>query len=396
MNINTLGVKIKKCLLCSLAFLSLFLLQSNITAENRTITVNGTTREYIIEVPSSYNGTVPHDLILVYHGMTGTAQQTTFTGFHNYGNTDKFITIYPQGLADIPNYFDPGTFTTGWKFEVSNNRDVTFTEVLLDSLNDEFTLNPNGVFVTGISNGGYFSDILACNIGDNLAAIAPVIGGTPLYPTSPCSITKILPVFHLGSEFDSIVDIENLRRATDYWVTHNNCDTAPVIEDICEVYYDNDQNDIVYKCEFACIVNGVVVTAKDLGCHTWPSTYNGYSFNTTDMVLDFFRKQGLGDTSSAIHSYYNFYSNNTVFSQNSLTFFSNKAILTFTLPTAGNVSLSIYTLNGSEVVELINNKLLEAGKHRVSIGKASLSNGTYVIKMQVDNLHFCNKMIVTW
>ena len=57
-----------------------------------------------------------------------------FTGFHDYGDQDHFITIYPQGLDDIDNPFNPGTTTTGWKFEIADNRDVTFTEVLLDSL----------------------------------------------------------------------------------------------------------------------------------------------------------------------------------------------------------------------------------------------------------------------
>lgn len=357
-----------------------------IFAEDKTIMVDGTPREYIIEVPSNYDGTVPYDLILVYHGMGGTAQQTLFTGFHNSGNSDKFITIYPQGLEDIEDIFNPGEFTTGWKFEVQNNRDVTFTEVLLDTLFKEYNLKEKEVYVTGISNGGYFSDILACNSGDRLAAIAPVIGGYPLEVQSfPCPITQNLPVLHLGTEFDAIVDIAHLQSATKFWTQHNAC-TDTTQEDICTIYSGTDPRAVVYHCEFECLVNGQPVTEKTNGCHTWPAAFTGYSFETTDMILDFFREFGLGDNSNHIQIPFN------TKSGKSCSIIIHNSRITFSLDKPSRVSLAVYTLRGARIVQLIDNQFLHSGTHSTALDTHLTGSGMYLITMQTGTFSYTGKV----
>lgn len=361
---------------------------SSISAEERTINVNGTIREYIIEVPANYSGSVRHDLIIVYHGMSGTASQTMFTGFHNSGAQDHFITIYPQGLDDIDNPFNPGTTTTGWKFEIANNRDVTFTEVLLDTLEAEFNLRHDGIYITGISNGGYFSDILACNIGDRLAAIAPVIGGYQWLTSSACAVSQNLPIFHLGTEFDAVVDIENLRGATEFWIGHNNCDDTPVQQGICDVYSGSENDAVVYHCEFECLVNGVPVTEKNTACHTWPASYTGYSFEATEMILDFFREYGLGSNTSilnapdiVIHDYV----------YNSL---SHETRVQFHLSGTHRISLALYNLSGRKVMQVINNKLMKPGNHSVVVDNEGLSKGAYIVRFQVNNGLYNKKILI--
>lgn len=355
-------------------------------AEDKTIMVDGTLREYIIEVPSNYDGTVPYDLILVYHGMGGTAQQTTFTGFHSSGNSDKFITIYLQGLDDIEDIFNPGQTTTGWKFDVQNNRDVTFTEVLLDTLYKEYNIKEKEVYVTGISNGGYFSDILACNSGDRLAAIAPVIGGYPLEVQSfPCPITQNLPVLHLGSEFDAIVDIAHLQSATKFWKQHNACSDSTQ-EDICTIYSGKDPRAVVYHCEFECLENGVPVTEKKTSCHTWPTAFTGYPFETTDMILDFFREFGLGDNSNHIQTPFN-----TKNSKSCSIIIHNKQI-TFSLDKPSRVSLAVYTLRGARIVQLIDNQLLHSGTHSTALNTHLTGSGMYLITLQTGTISYTGKL----
>ncbi len=48
-----------------------------LSAEDKTITVDGTIREYIIEVPADYDRSIPYDPVTVYHGMGGTAANIT-------------------------------------------------------------------------------------------------------------------------------------------------------------------------------------------------------------------------------------------------------------------------------------------------------------------------------
>lgn len=359
-----------------------------VSAEERTINVNGTIREYIIEVPVNYSNSLRHDLIIVYHGMTGTASQTMFTGFHNSGAQDHFITVYPQGLDDIDNPFNPGTTTTGWKFEIANNRDVTFTEVLLDTLETEFNIRHDGIYITGISNGGYFSDILACNIGDRLAAIAPVIGGYQWLSSSACSISENLPIFHLGTEFDAVVDIENLRGATEFWIGHNNCDDTPVQQGICDVYKGSEQDAVVYHCEFECLVNGVPVTEKNTECHTWPTSFTGYSFEATDMILDFFREYGLGSNTSIFNSPDN------VIRDYAYNPFTHETKVLFHLAGTHRISLAVYNLSGQKIAQLISNKPMKKGKHSIAVDNSELSKGAYILRLQVGDNSYSKKMLI--
>ena len=367
--------------------LTVFLMVTSV-AEQRTIDVGGTTREYIIEVPSNYTASMQHDLVLVFHGMGGTATNTMFTGFHDHGAADHFITVYPQGLGDIDNVFKPGETTTGWKFETSNNRDVVFTETLLDSLESEFTIRHDGIYVTGISNGGYFSDILACNIGDRLGAIAPVIGGYGWLTYAGCPVSQNLPVMHLGTEFDAIVDIKHLRDATAFWVNHNNCNPTPVKEGICDVYTGTGQAAEVKHCEFVCLVGGVPATSKNAGCHTWPMDYTGYSFEATDMILAFFRNHGLGGQASLSYPEAGL----APYPAAGLTIQGNR--VRFTLAGTGTVSLNLYSLAGKRTVPLIRSRKMQPGDHSVLIDPSRLCIGTFILALRSNGRCYSKKMVI--
>lgn len=253
-----------------------------------TIVVHGTHREYVIDLPQSYEPGQSYGLVLCFHGLGGTALSTrAFTMFHHFGDSLRFITVYPQGLL-IDSPLAPGTQELGWEFSLTDNRDVAFVDALLDSLIDEYSVDESKVFVTGVSNGGFFSDILGCRLGDRLSAIAPEIGGYPLL--TGCSLSKPLPMLRLGTPDDEIVGIENLRAATAFWVEHNGCDAVPLGDGMCESYGRCNSGVEVMHCEFACIKGGLYTM-----CHTWPGPPN-YDFWTTELIVSFFTRQGLGDS----------------------------------------------------------------------------------------------------
>lgn len=266
--------------------------------QTMSIVVGGATREFLVDVPSGYDGSRQFGLVMCFHGLGGNASGTRlFARFQQWGGSDSFIAVYPQGLL-IDSPLQPGTQATGWSFELVNNRDVTFVESLLDTLFRRYEINASAVFVTGISNGGYFSDILGCRIGDRLAAIAPVIGGYPLLQN--CSLSKNLSVLHLATEFDGIVDIAHVRSATAFWVNRNGCDQTGSQSGICMSYSGCDDGSEVSHCEFQCLVSGAPAASPNTACHTYPFTYTGYAFDATELILDFFRRHGLGTTTGVI------------------------------------------------------------------------------------------------
>jgi polyhydroxybutyrate depolymerase len=348
--------------------------------ENRTVQVNGTTREYIIDIPSNYDGTSPFGLILCFHGLGGTASGTRpFVRFHTFGSQDSFITVYPQGLDDIASPLAPGDTTTGWKFDLLNNRDVGFVDVLLDSLENEFNIHPDKIFATGISNGGYFSDLLGCFIGDRLAAIAPVIGGYAWL--NFCTLSNPLPVFRLGTTEDEIVSIDHLRGATQYWVNHNGCNATPVQEGMCQNYSGCEGGAEVVHCEFECKKSGFQQT-----CHTWPMA-PAYNFETTELILDFFRKHGLSGSTSSIDDSDISDANMSWRTQNFPNPSNPATLIEYYIPIQTHVTLKIYSMQGMLVRTLFSTHK-SAGHYKVFWDEIVLSVEcpSFVIPNAVRNL----------
>lgn len=77
--------------------------------------------------------------------------------------------------------------------------DVGFTAAVLDDLGRRTGVDPRRVYVTGHSNGGMMSYRVAAELGDRIAAVAPVAGAMHLAPFRP---VRPVPVLHIHSVDD--------------------------------------------------------------------------------------------------------------------------------------------------------------------------------------------------
>jgi polyhydroxybutyrate depolymerase len=130
-------------------------------------------REYIYYHASTAPLNCP--LVLVCHGYSGTAQGIMdYSQFNALAEEFGFAVCYPQGTLDGSN---TTFFNVGYDFQ--NNQtvdDVAFVEELIDSLQAMYSLSEQDVFCTGMSNGGDFSYMLACQASETFKAVAPVAG----------------------------------------------------------------------------------------------------------------------------------------------------------------------------------------------------------------------------
>jgi polyhydroxybutyrate depolymerase len=167
----------------------------------RSITAAGLQREYVVHLPPGYDGTEPAPLVFNLHGFGGDiASQDTSTDLPALAGERGYIVVTPQGAPlDVPDDAPAAARTAGfeglafWNFfgsdpgEVTVNGatvalsdlgtdDVAFIDTLLDTVSDEYCVDPDRVFSTGMSNGAGMSTTLGCELGDRLAAIGPVSG----------------------------------------------------------------------------------------------------------------------------------------------------------------------------------------------------------------------------
>lgn len=266
-----------------------------------SITHDGMDREYILYVPANYTGAYSVPLILNYHGYGSNAfEQMNYGDFRPIADTGGFLVIHPQGSLHfgIP-HWNVGGWTIG-----STTDDVGFTAALIDSIAAEYNIDLSRVYSTGMSNGGFMSFLLACQLSDEIAAIASVTGSMTLETYGACSPARPVPIMQIHGTDDSVVPytgsliFKSVDQVVEYWVDYNNCNPTPVftlLPDIdpndgstVELYvYDEGDN------------NATVEHYKVIGGeHTWPGNAIGgpgtnYDINASVEIWNFFSRYDL-------------------------------------------------------------------------------------------------------
>jgi polyhydroxybutyrate depolymerase len=182
----------------------------------RALTVDGTERRYVLDVPDELEAGRPVPLLFDFHGIGHSgAGVWQVSGFRALAPRERFVTVYPDGL---PISFTRGErqFTgPGWEIRtLSPNRDVAFTVAMLETLERELCIDRARVYATGFSNGGYFSHVLACARADLFAAVAPVSGG---WMPWACEPSRPVPVMIHHGRQDRVIDVAEARRADRAW-----------------------------------------------------------------------------------------------------------------------------------------------------------------------------------
>jgi polyhydroxybutyrate depolymerase len=164
------------------------------------LTVSGRQRTFDLHVPASYVPTKRTPLVFLFHGYTQTAAEiATATHFAATADTRGMIVASPSGIGNSFNAGDCcGTAVT------ETVDDVAFTKAMIAAIDAEYCVDPKRVFATGFSNGGFLSYFLACELADQIAAVAPVSGGLRV-DAAACKPKRPVPLLHIHGTNDAVV-----------------------------------------------------------------------------------------------------------------------------------------------------------------------------------------------
>ncbi|MCH2021833.1 MAG: T9SS type A sorting domain-containing protein [Saprospiraceae bacterium] len=267
-----------------------------------TIYHAGIQRDYILYIPANYTPTVSYPLLINYHGRTSTAHsQMWFADFRPIADTAGFIIVHPQGALDTNNitHFNVG-------FGGSNVDDLGFSESLIDTISNDYNINQNKIYCTGMSNGGYMSYHMACRLNHKIAAIASVTGSMSNYTINNCFLDHPTPVLQIhgtndltvpynGSNFSQPID-----SVIQFWVSQNNCNTIPSTSTFPDIV-TSDGSTVDYFVYNNGNCNSNVELMKVVGgAHNWPGSPFGsagtnYDINACKEIWDFLSKYNLND-----------------------------------------------------------------------------------------------------
>ncbi|MEU6857518.1 cellulose binding domain-containing protein [Glycomyces sp. NPDC046736] len=185
-----------------------------LTSGNHTIQSGGTSRSFILDVPSGYDRDRPHRLVFGFHWWGGTAQdvatgQAVESGTYAYYGLkrlagDSTIFVAPQGLDNA------------W----ANNggEDIAFVDAMLALVEGGLCVDTSQRFSLGFSYGGAMSYSLACSRPDVFRAIAPY--GSPGFVSGCDGGTAPVAVFAAHGTTDNFTDGISQR---DRFVANNGC-----------------------------------------------------------------------------------------------------------------------------------------------------------------------------
>lgn len=261
-----------------------------------TLKVGGMDRELHVHVPKAYDPNKPTPMVLNFHGYTSNgAQQDALSHMSEKADEAGFIAVHPEGTGASPSWNAGACCGVAATSAVD---DIGFVSAILAEATAKLCVDPHRVYATGMSNGGFFSHRLACEMSDRIAAIAPVAGVLGM-PT--CAPARPVPVLQFHGKLDGVVayagnaglGFPSVAQTVAQWASRNGCSATP--------------RETSKKGEVTCVTHdnckdGAEVSLCSVagGGHTWPGGtpvpslgHTTTEIVATDMMWDFFVKHPL-------------------------------------------------------------------------------------------------------
>lgn len=131
-------------------------------------------RRYLVYTPPSYDSEPRKAFPVVFNfhggGMT-MAEQMLYTQMNRAADRHRFIVVYPAGIKQDWNVGFGMSYVDG-------TDDIGFTEALLAKLKQDYRVDGERVYATGLSRGGFFALRIAAELPHLFAAVAAV--GAPM------------------------------------------------------------------------------------------------------------------------------------------------------------------------------------------------------------------------
>jgi predicted peptidase len=166
---------------------------------------DGSKIPYVVFVPHNYDGSKAYPVILFLHGAgeskNRNGKQPVEQGIGNaikkQEKTFGFITVIPQSQKG------------GWQAEKAEGKRAV---AILDEVTKSYKTDPQRVYLTGLSMGGFGTWSLAAAHPDRWAAIAPICGGGR---AEDAAKIKDIPTWVFHGDKDTAVKVEQSRVMVD-------------------------------------------------------------------------------------------------------------------------------------------------------------------------------------
>ena len=209
--------------------------------KDNVISVDAIQRTYDYYIPSGL-GSQAVPLVILLHGGLGNADAITgengstapFKIWMDVAEHEKLILVFPEGLMG-PNGETGWNDCRGDTATTPPSDDVSYIDDLIQKFRSSFIIDPDRIYVSGISNGGFMSLRLALELSDQIVAAAVISAGMPAISQCADAVLPISILFmngtadplvpYLGGTIGNPADVRGSVQSTSnsvlYWTVFN-------------------------------------------------------------------------------------------------------------------------------------------------------------------------------
>ena len=250
-----------------------------------TMNYGGVNRDFLVHLPTGYVSGQHLPVVFNIHGygMTATLEEY-YSKMDVVSDTGNFIVVYPDGISNAWNVGWFGNYHSGID-------DVGFISKIIDTLSLLYNIDLNRVYTCGLSNGGFLSHRLACELGNRIAAIASVAGEFSDSVAYYCAPARKIPVMMIHGTNDPTVPYNGLggigtEQSISIWLAKNQCST--VNDTIFVPDTNTTDTATAQRIDYrSCAASTEVLFYKVLnGGHTWPNALINTNYGPTCRDFD--------------------------------------------------------------------------------------------------------------
>ncbi len=165
----------------------------------------GGSRPVSVHVPPSYEKGTPMPLVIMLHGYSASGSlEELYLQLTPLADSRGFLYAYPDGTVDsLGNRFWNATDAC-CDFENIPVDDSAYLSGLITQIAERYTVDPKRVFFVGHSNGAFMAYRMACDHGDQIAAIVS-LEGAMWDDTAKCPAKTPVSTLEIHGTADTVI-----------------------------------------------------------------------------------------------------------------------------------------------------------------------------------------------
>lgn len=162
-------------------------------------------RPFALNVPAGYDEDTPAALVVGLHGYTSDgAELAGYLGLRGLSDGEGFLLAVPEGTKDSGGDQFWNATNACCDFGGTQVDDSAYLAKVIRTVEEQYAVDPERVYVIGHSNGGFMALRMACDHADLVAAVVSIAGEQAQDPAL-CKPSRPVSVLQVQGDADQTI-----------------------------------------------------------------------------------------------------------------------------------------------------------------------------------------------